>query len=104
MAAMSAEEGLVEQEHVEGDDQRDHHRGDRRGRAAVDQRPHDPTVAAVDQQRDQGEGYAEGEHNLAYDQGAAGVDADGEDDEGWEHGDEASQEQRYPAVDEALHD
>src|SRR5919112_3562351 len=44
-----AEECAVEQEHVQGDDQCDHHRGDPRGQATVDQRPHNAPVAAVDQ-------------------------------------------------------
>ena len=50
------QEGLVEQEHVERDDQRDHHRRDDRGEAVVDQGTHHVAVAAEDQQGDQGEG------------------------------------------------
>jgi hypothetical protein len=58
------EEGMVEQEHVQGDNQRDHHRGYGRGDAAVDQSSHHVPVAAVDQERDQGEGDAEGEQRM----------------------------------------
>src|SRR5215204_7511946 len=96
-------EGPVEKEHVEADDQRDHHRSHRGGQAVVDQHPHKVTVAAEEQQGDEGEGDAEGEHHLAYYERAAGVDPYGEDRQRGEHGEEAGQEQRYPAVDEALH-
>src|SRR5687768_6632608 len=101
---MLGEEGLVEEEDVEGDDQGDDHRGYRRGDAAVDQGPHDVAVTAVDEQGDQGEGDAEGEHDLAYDQRAARVEAYGQNDEGREHRDEAPQPQRDAAVYEPLHD
>src|SRR5215211_1793892 len=97
-------EGLVEQEHVERDDHRNDHRGYRRGETVVDKRPHHVAVAAEDQQRDQGEGDAEGEHHLAQYQRATGVEADGEHDQRREHRDEAPQPQRDAPVDEPLHD
>jgi hypothetical protein len=53
-----AEEGLVEQEHVQRADQRDYHGGYCGGRVAVDQRHHQVPVAAVDQEREEREGDA----------------------------------------------
>src|SRR5215211_1149734 len=97
------EEGAVEEEDVQADDQRYDHRGHRGGQTVVDQNPHDVTVAREDQQRNQGEGDAEGEHYLADDQRAARVDPYGEDRQGGKHRDEAPQEQRYTAVYEPLH-
>src|SRR5215217_9280108 len=97
-------EGLVEQEHVERDDQRNDHRGYRRGEAVVDQRPHHVAVAAEDQQGDQGEGDAEGENHLAQYQRAAGVEANAEHDQGREHRDEAPEPQWDAPVDKTLHD
>ena len=75
-----AEEGLVEEKHVQGDDQRHYHYGHRSGQAMVDQRAHHLAVTAEGQERDEREGDAEGEHNLTDDQRTAGVDANGEDD------------------------
>src|SRR5215216_4050457 len=97
------EEGPVEEEHVQTNDERDYDRGYRSGYAMVDQGTHHVVVAAEDQQRDEREGDAKGEHHLAYHQRATGVDPYGEDGQRGEHRDEATQEQRYPAVDEALH-
>src|SRR5215213_6540457 len=99
-----AKESLIQQEDVQTDYESDHHRGDGRGGAAVDQSPHHLSIAAVDQQRDQGEGDAEGEHDLAYDQGAAWVEPDSQDDEGRKHGYKAPQPQRDAPVYEPLHD
>ena len=45
----------------------------------IGQRAHHVTVAAEDQERDEREGDAEGEHDLADDQRTAGVEANGEE-------------------------
>ena len=62
---LAAEEGLVEQEHVQRDNQPDDHRGDGGSQAVVYQPSHQAAVAAEDQERDEGEGDAEREHDLA---------------------------------------
>src|SRR5215203_2188984 len=98
------EEGLVQQEDVERDYEEDDDRSDRRGEPVVDERAHNIPVAAEDEQRNERERDAEGEHHLAYDQRTAGVEANGQDDQGRHHGDETAQEQRYLPAYEPLHD
>src|SRR5215213_11837373 len=83
--ALAAQEGLVEEEHVQGDNQGDHHRGYSGGQAVVDQPSHEAPVAAEDQERYKREGDAEREHDLAKDQRVAGVDPYGEDRQGRSH-------------------
>src|SRR5215218_8844744 len=82
----SGEECSVEEEHVQTNDERDYDRGYRSGYAMVDQGTHHVVVAAEDQQWDEREGDAKGEHHLAYHQRATGVDPYGEDGQREEHG------------------
>src|SRR5215212_2825873 len=99
-----AEEGLIEQKYVQRDYEEDDHCRYGRGEAVVDERAHNVPVAAEDEQRNERERDAEGEHHLAYDQRTAGVEANGQDDQGRHHGDETAQEQRYLPAYEPLHD
>ena len=74
LGTVSAEEDLLEQEDVEGDDHRGQHAGEGGEPARVDQVPHHLALAGDDQQRHQGEGDAEGEDDLAADQGVGRVE------------------------------
>src|SRR5215213_6675568 len=99
-----ADEGLIEQKYVQRDYEEDDYRRYGRGETVVDERAHNVSVAAEDEQRNERKRDAEGKHHLAYDQRTAGIEADGEDDQGRHHGDEAAQKERYLPVDEPLHD
>src|SRR5688500_9581914 len=98
------EESLIEQKNVERDDEEDYDRRNGRGEPVIDERAHNVPVAAEDEQRNERERDAEGEHHLAYDKRTAGVEAYGQDDQGRHHGNEAAQEQRYLPAYEPLHD
>src|SRR5215212_834544 len=98
-----AEERLVEQKEVETDDQRgdSYCGGSRQG--AIDEVAHQVAAAREEHQGHQRERDAEGEDDLAEDQGTGGVDAEGDDDQRREHGDQTTQPDRDLPVDEALH-
>src|SRR5215213_3481441 len=76
---LCAEEGLVQKEDVERNDEEDHDRRNGRGETVVDERAHNVPVTAEDQQRNERERDAEGEHHLAYYQRTAGVEANAQD-------------------------
>src|SRR5215203_5742041 len=98
------EESLIKQKNVQRDDEEDYDRRNGRGESVIDERAHNVPVAAEDEQRNERERDAEGEHHLAYDKRTAGVEAYGQDDQGRHHGDDAAQEQRYLPAYEPLHD
>ncbi len=60
----SAEEKLAEQEDVEPDDHNGDRAGDSGGPRAVDETPHHVTAGGKPDERDQGEGDSEGQHDL----------------------------------------
>ena len=79
-------------------------RGDGGGRAAVDQSAHEVAAAGEQDHGHERERDPEGEDGLGDDQRARRIEAEGEHDEGGQHGQPAAQEQRDPPADEALHD
>src|SRR5215207_7369593 len=71
--SLATEEELEEQEGVEADDQGGEHTRERAQPPRVRQVAHHLAVSGDEQQRDEGEGDAEGEDHLAADEGVGGV-------------------------------
>ena len=65
---------------------------------------HQCAVAGKSHQGNQGEGDAERQDDLRHDQGLGGVDAHGKDGDGGNQGDQPPHHDRYPALQQPVHD
>src|SRR3954452_12935253 len=96
----SAEEDLLKQEQVQGDDQTAEDRGDRRQPGRIGHAPHHVATPRDQHQRNQREGDPEREDDLAHDERIRGVEPDPENDQRGREGDGAADKDRDPAADE----
>src|SRR3979490_1837885 len=92
-----------DQEQVQAYDHRDDSGRDQSRHSMVDQRAHEPAIAAEHEQRDEREGNTERENDLAEHEGASRIEPDRDHDQRGRHRDGAAQEQWDLAVDESLH-
>lgn len=86
---LASEKDLIQQEEIECDDQcRSKNSGDGRN-PLIDQRAHNITSAGEHDQRDNGERQAKRKDHLTDHEGACRIQAYEDDNQGWEHGNDA---------------